>query len=657
MKTYPEDSRQIFFKKRILRSLLIVSAFIIVFYLLFEVVEFWWLSDLDMEMLHLIYIIRGLFISLLAVTLVAWLLIRSSQPLLSSEEWVKGKWQTVETRIIRFNHWFIAMRWVAIFVASILIFVVVRINEWLPMKVWWPLMTMIALLVFLNISYQLLLKKGGYDQRLLPFQAYADLIVLIIMLHFSGGIENPLTLMMLIHVFIAGIILSRKHLYAVTASAIFLLVIMAGGEAIGKLDHYTLNVFPHFEEHGTHIHAAHMPLYVLSHVGLMVTIFLLTAYFVGTIMNRIRHDEIQLETFANQSLEQRQLIEKALETAGTGLCVLDQNGSHHLTNQTWAKWFGPYSSEKLNENAEYKSIMETLADGQPRTNEFILESDASDHVNRSRIYQVTTAPLLDKDGNFDHAVALASDITDKKEAQEQMIRAGKLAAVGELAGKIAHEVNNPIGIISAKCRLMLSDKSFKLPEKVEEELKKITEASDRVSDIAKGLLSYCRPSTAERKALDLRIPIENALYMILENAEHSGILIENRLPDNLPLVEVNTQEMRQVFLNVFLNALDAMPDGGKLSIDAVLPNNDQPYLNINITDTGTGIPDPIKKEIFEPFFTTKEEGKGTGLGLSICMGLIRSHNGYMEIHSEAGTGTTVALYLPVIKTQKEEKYA
>lgn len=650
MKTYPQESRNTYFKKRILRSLFIVSALIIVLYLLFEVAELWWFSDLDMEMLHLIYVIRGLFISLLAVTLVAWLLIRSSQPLLSSEEWVKGERSTVETRIIRFNHWFIAMRWVAIFVASILIYIVVRINHWLPMEVWWPLMAMISLLVVLNICYQVLLKKGGYDQHLLPFQAYADLIVLIIMLHFSGGIENPLTLMMLIHVFIAGILLSRKHLYAVTASAIFLLIIMAVGEATGNLDHYTLNVFPHFEEHGTHIHAAHMPLYVTSHVGLMVTIFLLTAYFIGTIMNRIRHDEQQLEMLADQSLEQRQLIEKALETAGTGLCVLDQNGMRHLTNQTWTKWFGTYSTKKLNDKAEYRSIKKTLVDGQPRVDEFIWESDASNHKNR--IYHVTTAPLLDKDGNFDHAVALASDVTDEKAAQEQMIRAGKLAAVGELAGKIAHEVNNPIGIISAKCRLMLSDQNFELPKKVEEELKKITEASDRVSDIAKGLLSYCRPSTAERKALDLRIPIESALYMIAENAEHSGILIENLLPDQLPLVDVNTMEMQQVFLNVFLNALDAMPEGGKLTIGAVLPTENQSYLNINISDTGIGVPDHIKQQIYEPFFTTKEEGKGTGLGLSICMGLIRSHNGYMDIHSEVGMGTTVALYIPVHKKHK-----
>ncbi|MDX1619180.1 MAG: hypothetical protein R3224_10375, partial [Balneolaceae bacterium] len=231
-----------------------------------------------MEVLHAVYVIRGLFISLIAVMLVGWLVVRASNPLLTAQEWIHGERPIKKDRLKNFITWFIAMRWVAIFIASALVVIVVRINQWLPMQVWWPLVTTIGALALLNTLYAFAENREKYNHFLLPFQAYADLIILTILLHFSGGIENPLTLMMLIHVFIAGIVLSQKHLYAVTTTAIFLLVVMAAGEATGIFDHYTLNIFPHFEHEGTHIHAAHMPVYVTSHVGLMVTIFLLTAY-------------------------------------------------------------------------------------------------------------------------------------------------------------------------------------------------------------------------------------------------------------------------------------------------------------------------------------------------------------------------------------------
>ena len=637
----------------IMRSVLLACGVVILLFVLFEIIEFVWLRELEMDVLHIIYVVRGLFISLVAVMLVGWLVVKASSPLLATEEWIGGERPVKKERIKNFTHWFIVMRWVAIFIAGVLVFIVVQINSWLPMVVWWPLVVTLVFLGVLNTVYTFLYRRDSFNHYLLPFQAYTDLIILTVLLHFSGGIENPLTLMLLIHIFIAGIILSRKHLYLITTSAIVLLIGMAAGEATGVFEHYTLNIFPHFEEHGNHIHAAHMPLYVTSHVGLMVTIFLLTAYFIGTIMNRIRHDEKQLEIFADQSLEQRQLIEKALETTKTGLCVCDNSGVPFWTNQIWESWFGSNSVECV--DGKRKSMdsgcnTEMLKEGKSFVSEITVKKKGS---KQSRIFQITTAPLLDKDGNFDHTVSLATDITNQKETQEQMLRAGKLAAVGELAGKVAHEVNNPISIISAKCRLLLSSQKDEIPKKVSEELVKITDAADRVSDIAKGLLSYCRPSAATRYKLDLRIPINSALSMIEQSALKNNVKIDNQIQDQLPTVKANADEMRQVFLNIFLNALDAMPDGGRILISASAQtnpdNSEHHYIKIIIQDTGIGIPEEIKQQIFEPFFTTKEEGKGTGLGLSICVGLIRSHDGTLDISSQPGQGTRVIIELPVLK--------
>ncbi|HKK45830.1 MAG TPA: ATP-binding protein [Balneolaceae bacterium] len=565
----------------------------------------------------------------------------------------------MDKRIENFISWFIFMRWMAVLMAIILVFIVVRVNNWLPMKVWDPLLLTIGILALLNIVYHLIFRFSDNNRYLLPFQAYADLVVLIVLLHYSGGIENPLTLLLLIHVIISGIVLNRRHLYAITATAISLLLVLAITEGMSFVPHYTLNIFPHFAIAGTHIHAAHQPLYVISFVGMMVTILLLTTFFISTIMDRIYNDERKLEQFADRSLEQRQLIEKALETTDTGLCLCNNEGYPYWTNQIWESWFDNKSVDKLNvikNSGEAVSISETLLSSKTQVGELTLKDEDRNSEGKNHIYQVTTAPLFDKDGKANRTVSLAKDITDQKKAQDQMIRAGKLAAVGELAGKVAHEVNNPVTILSAKCRLLLSDHHDEMSEKVGRELIKITEAADRVADIAQGLLSYCRTSSPKRAKINIANSIRNALSLIEESARRVGVSIKNQLPDKLPTVLGNEDELQQVFMNLFLNALDAMPEGGNLIIsvldldysDNIKPN----FLTVEVRDTGTGIPTKIQSRIFEPFFTTKEEGKGTGLGLSICSGIIRSHNGTIDLDSSPGKGTRVTVSFPISKYEK-----
>ena len=268
-----------------------------------------------------------------------------------------------------------------------------------------------------------------------------------------------------------------------------------------------------------------------------------------------------------------------------------------------------------------------------------------------RVFQVTTAPLLDLDQKIVQVVELAQDITAQKKAQARMLHAGKLAAVGELAGQVAHEVNNPISIITAKASLLLSDHANDMSAKVAQELAKITELALRVARIAQGLLSYCRPSAATRTRLDLRVPIRKSVAAVDELARRAGVRIEDQLADALPLVKANPHELEQVFLNLLLNALDAMPKGGWLNISRVPGevrlSDGRPALAIVVADTGCGIPDDIRDKIFEPFFTTKKEGRGTGLGLSICLGIVRGHDGELDIDSKVWQGTRVTIKLPI----------
>ena len=405
---------------------------------------------------------------------------------------------------------------------------------------------------------------------------------------------------------------------------------------------------------------------------LQTAILFLTAYFVTTLAERLRLNEIQLETMADRALEHRQLLERALETTGTALRVSTTDLQQCLANNQWNEWFicPPGTTCKGVEvlNGDHSPARQTLRDSQTRVTEITIESgecesESLEFEPKKRVFQLTTAPLRDVDGNVSQVVELAQDITQQKKTQTQLMRAGKLAAVGELAGQVAHEVNNPISIISAKAKLLLKGRRSEMSQKISEEIEKIRDLANRVGRIAQGLLSYCRPSTGKQFRLDIRSPIRKSLAMIEQHAQNVGVQISDGLKDLMPMIKGNANELEQVFLNLFLNALDAMPGGGRLSVfrhsDPVVMSNGSAGIAIVVEDTGTGISESIRERVFEPFFTTKKEGRGTGLGLSICSGLIRSHEGEVEVKSEIGTGTRFIVKLPINDSvrRQEEKSA
>ncbi len=656
---------------RLVRPLLLGMGLTLLIFGLGEIVERTWLAGADMETIHLSHAIRGILSSLLVAGFVGWMIVTASPGFLSAaptdESWAQRAEPTLAERTKLYALWFIAMRWIAVLMAGILVFISVQLVGWLPKEVWWPLVGTVLALAGFNILYIVSLRRERSLSALLPLQGYLDLVVLTTLLHFSGGIENPLSMMMIFHVIIGGILLSRRQCYWIAAAASLLFALLAWAEWADVVEHYTLQLFPHFEQPGGEMfHPAHHTLYATSRVVLQTVVLFLTAYFVTTLAERLRENERRLEAMADRALAGQRLLEQALETTGTGLRVLGSDLQTFWANTRWTEWFES-PLEKTGEalkplNGANAPAGQTLGDGRIRVTEIVVEKAAptpplAGANNGARVFQVTTASLPGLNGKIQQIVELAQDVTVQKQAQEQMIRAGRLAAVGELAGQVAHEVNNPIAIISAKAQLLLSDHRGEMSPKIAQELGKITDLSNRVARIAQGLLSYCRPSPATRVPVDLRRPIRKCLAMIEPHARKIGVVVQDDLPEALPPVNANAPELEQVFLNLFLNAFDAMPKGGRLRVGAApaaLPD-DQPGVAVTVEDTGTGIPETICERIFEPFFTTKQEGRGTGLGLSICVGLVRSHGGKLEVESELGIGSRFTVKLPVAATVAKEQ--
>jgi two-component system NtrC family sensor kinase len=214
-----------------------------------------------------------------------------------------------------------------------------------------------------------------------------------------------------------------------------------------------------------------------------------------------------------------------------------------------------------------------------------------------------------------------------------------------MAAGVAHEINNPLGGILLYSNIILEDVAEDSPLK--ENIQKVIYQTNRCKEIVQSLLDFARTPTGDMIPLQINQIINTSLKLVRDQAMFHGIEIEVNLAENLPEVKGDISRLEEVFLNLFINAADAMKGGGKLTITSRLGRKDT--VRITITDTGIGIDEKYISHIFEPFFTMKEPGQGTGLGLSIAYGIIKKHKGTIDVECKQGRCTTFIICLPVHK--------
>ncbi|MBU1750234.1 MAG: GAF domain-containing protein [Chloroflexi bacterium] len=230
-----------------------------------------------------------------------------------------------------------------------------------------------------------------------------------------------------------------------------------------------------------------------------------------------------------------------------------------------------------------------------------------------------------------------------KRTQAQLVQAAKMAAIGQLAAGVAHEINNPLTGILGFAQL-LSRKDLGSDTLVEEGLSVIAKEAVRARDIVRGLLDFARQSEFQRQPADINQVIQETLALVRQQLEHNHIVVTESYATGLPLMSLDVSRMKQVFLNLINNAIQAMPQGGTLGVSIMRVEDE---VQIRVADTGVGIPDRHLSHIFEPFFTTKPVGQGTGLGLSVSLGILQDHGGRIEVESEEGQGSTFTVWLPM----------
>ncbi|HEX3100411.1 MAG TPA: ATP-binding protein, partial [Pyrinomonadaceae bacterium] len=239
---------------------------------------------------------------------------------------------------------------------------------------------------------------------------------------------------------------------------------------------------------------------------------------------------------------------------------------------------------------------------------------------------------------------MAADIDELQRLNEQLIRAEKLAAMGTLAAGVAHEVNNPLASISSLVQMMRAEAGHS--DETRERLNLISAQIERINQVTKDMTNFARSRPAAKHDVDVNLIVGTAMRLANFDKVFQALDIERDLSDELPAVFADDDQLQQVFLNLLLNARDAMPDGGKLTVRSLQDNG---HVTVEIADSGTGIDMDEAKQIFDPFFTTKPAGKGTGLGLAVCYGIVTAHDGRIEVGPNQPQGSVFRVILPVSK--------
>jgi signal transduction histidine kinase len=261
-----------------------------------------------------------------------------------------------------------------------------------------------------------------------------------------------------------------------------------------------------------------------------------------------------------------------------------------------------------------------------------------------RLVNVAIAPLVTKEGDQIGRLIIFDDVTERAELEQRLVQTDKLSSIGLLAAGVAHEVNTPLAVISTYAQMLTKQISGDDPKS--KLLEKIAKQTFRASEIVNSLLNFSRTSKTEFEEVDLNRVVRETLSLIEHQLEKAGVRVDFTPSLQSACVRGNFGKLQQVFLNLFLNARDAMETGGRLRVST---RTDDEHAQVEVADSGRGIAPEDLPRIYDPFFTTKGAKKGTGLGLAVTYGIVREHGGTINVKSLPGDGATFVVDLPLAR--------
>jgi two-component system NtrC family sensor kinase len=393
----------------------------------------------------------------------------------------------------------------------------------------------------------------------------------------------------------------------------------------------------------------------MAHDVLVVVAQMLAPVLAATELSQDLASEVALRT---RELEaQRNFAARIIDSLPVGLYVIDR--AYRI--RAWNRKREAGTQGVSREEALGREVFEVL-DRQPRellqqefdrvfaTGEIQQVEMESQATGEARYYRITKIPMRLDDDEISHVITIGEDVTAWRQAQQRLTQTEKLAALGQLAAGVMHEINNPLATILA-CSEALDLRVAELPpaerQAQEEYIKIIDTEVQRCRRIVDGLLDFSRPKTGHKRPVDINAVIEQTLFLLKHHERFKRLGVDRQLGTGLGAPSADPERLIQCFMALMLNALDAMNARGSLIVRTGPNPHRADEILIEFIDTGIGISQEDLSKIFEPFFTTKPQGRGTGLGLSVAYGIVEEHRGRIEVESQVGVGSTFKVYLPV----------
>jgi PAS domain S-box-containing protein len=354
-----------------------------------------------------------------------------------------------------------------------------------------------------------------------------------------------------------------------------------------------------------------------------------------------------LEQKASEIVRLKDFSENIVESLNVGVLAVDLHGVVESWNTRMEQLFGVTRQDAVGRALDTLVPEELAVQIAARGDEEQVSGiykQRLQHQGLALTVNVSITPLVSKSGERIGRLLLFDDVTQRERMAEQMTQTEKLTSLGLLAAGVAHEVNTPLAVISNYIQMLAKQ----LPENDPKQalIEKIVKQTFRASEIVNNLLNFSRTGAGEVVDIDVNRVVEETLSLVAHPLKTARIQVVREFGDGLPAVRGSANKLQQVFLNLFLNARDAMPSGGMLEVRTTAHNGS---VEVEIVDTGAGIPRELIHRIFDPFFTTKASGRGTGLGLSVTYGIIKEHAGKIDVRSTPGKGTSFHVEFPAVR--------
>ncbi len=492
----------------------------------------------------------------------------------------------------------------------------------------------LLLVVFpLSIVWWLLLRLGLPVKSLISAQLLVDLVLISGIVWFTGGARSYFTALYLLTIFISGVLLTVRTAYLAATLATVLFAF------VSSLGYETSNI--------SYIAGGHT--FLLLHIVFQASLFYLAAFISGHSAERIRQIAMHLDITNLELARARNDVDLIIQSINSGLVTVGSDGvvreyneaaerilklpAYLVKGKPYREVFPPISQDLT------KLLSQALESGREEKRGEVI---ANTRDGRQIPLGVSISLLSSDESSFTGVVVVFQDLTDAKRMEEHLRRADRLAALGELAAAIAHEIRTPLASICGSIEMLsdsLDGEDRKLVELVVKESERLRKKIDYFLEFARS-----RPTRFEDA--DIGLLLREVLCLVRNHPSFTED-IDVELKGNGEIVaRVDEETIKQVFYNLAINAVEAMGTGGRLSITVEAPSNigGRPYTCVKFEDNGTGIDNKDLEHIFEPFFTRKE--CGTGLGLAIAARIVEDHGGWIDVESKRGEGTKVSVYLP-----------